>query len=62
MADGMAPEREDDSREPEDLDGLIDEFGDRSGPDPVRDPELELEDDEVILDPSADDDEGDQND
>jgi hypothetical protein len=56
----MAPEREDASREPEDdeldeIDELIDEFGDRRGPDPARDPELELGDDEVILGPSEDD-------
>ena len=51
----MASERDDETREPEDLDGVIDEFGDRSGPDPMRDPELELEDDEVIVGPSDDD-------
>jgi hypothetical protein len=54
----MTPERDArDERDPDDLDGLIDEFGDRSGPDPTREPELELGDDEVIVEPASDDDE-----
>jgi hypothetical protein len=51
----MTPER-DESREPEQIDELVDEFGDRSGPDPTREPELELGDDEVIVGPATDDD------
>jgi pimeloyl-ACP methyl ester carboxylesterase len=39
-----------------DLSELVDEFGDRSGPDPTREPELELGEDEVILEPAPDDD------
>jgi hypothetical protein len=52
----MTPERDD--REPDDpgqLDELVDEFGDRTGPDPAREPELELGDDEVIVEPASDD-------
>jgi hypothetical protein len=51
----MTPEREGD--EPDDLDELIDEFGDRTGPDPAREPELELGDDETIVEPASGDDE-----
>jgi hypothetical protein len=55
----MTPERDaTDDREPDDseqLDELVDEFGDRSGPDPTREPELELGDDEVIVEPAKDD-------
>jgi hypothetical protein len=51
----MTPEREGD--EPDDLDELVDEFGDRTGPDPAREPELELGDDETIVAPADDDDE-----
>ena len=29
------------SRDPENLDALIDDFGDRSGPDPAREPDVE---------------------
>jgi hypothetical protein len=50
----MTPGGDSESREPGELDELIDEFGDRSGPDPARDPELELEEDEVILGPAPD--------
>jgi hypothetical protein len=61
----MTPEREDperrdepdDSDELDELDELIDEFGDRRGPDPTREPELELGDDEAIVEPAHDDDE-----
>ena len=42
-------------REPE-LDELVDEFGDRSGPDPAREPELELGEEEQIVEPAPDDD------
>jgi hypothetical protein len=55
----MTPERDDESRDPDELaqlDELVDEFGDRSGPDPTREPELELGDDEVIVEPASDDD------
>jgi len=41
-------------REPE-LDQVVDEFGDRSGPDPAREPELELGEEEPIV-PAPDDD------
>jgi len=51
----MTPER-DESPEPGQIDELVDEFGDRSGPDPTREPELELGDDEVIVEPASDDD------
>jgi hypothetical protein len=40
------PERDDASREPDELDSLIDEFGDRSGPDPAREPGVEPEPDD----------------
>jgi hypothetical protein len=50
------PAERDESREPEEIVELVDEFGDRSGPDPTREPELELGDDEVIVEPAADDD------
>lgn len=43
------------SREPDEIDEVVDEFGDRSGPDPAREPELELGEDEVIVEPSEDD-------
>ena len=43
------------SDELDQIDELVDEFGDRSGPDPAREPELELGDDEVIVGPSEDD-------
>ena len=55
----MTPEREDRGHpdDPDELDEVVDEFGDRSGPDPAREPELELPDDEdVIVEPSGDDD------
>jgi hypothetical protein len=54
----MTPERDDESRDPDELaqlDELVDEFGDRSGPDPTREPELELGDDEVIVEPADED-------
>jgi len=52
----MTPDRNaPDDQEPDDLDELIDEFGDRTGPDPTREPELELGDDEVIVEPASDD-------
>ena len=44
----------DQSSEPE-LDQVVDEFGDRSGPDPAREPELELGEEEEIV-PAPDDD------
>ena len=58
----MTPEREDaeprdDRDDLDELDEVIDEFGDRRGPDPTREPELELGEDEVIVEPSRDDDE-----
>jgi hypothetical protein len=50
------PDREDASPDdPDDLDGVVDEFGGRSGPDPAREPELELGDDDVIVEPASDD-------
>ena len=54
----MTPERDDpkDRDEPEQIDELVDEFGDRSGPRSEREPELELGDDEVIVEPASDDD------
>jgi hypothetical protein len=45
------PGQRDDADE---LDEVVDEFGDRSGPDPAREPELELGDDDVIVEPSHD--------
>jgi hypothetical protein len=53
----MAPEERGDaeSREPDEIDELVDEFGDRSGPDPAREPELELGDEEAIVEPAPDD-------
>ena len=54
-ASPMTGEREE-SAEPEQIDELVDEFGDRSGPGPTREPELELGDDEVIVEPARDDD------
>jgi hypothetical protein len=49
----MTPDR--DARDHDDqIDELVDEFGDRSGPDPTREPELELGDDEVIVEPASD--------
>jgi hypothetical protein len=43
------------SREPDELDELIDEFGDRSGPDPAREPESEpLAEEEMIVEPAPD--------
>jgi hypothetical protein len=55
----MTPEREDPGERDdlEELDELIDEFGDRRGPDPTREPELELGKDETIVGPAEDDDE-----
>jgi hypothetical protein len=57
----VAPERQDEPRpdggdELEELDEMIDEFGDRSGPDPAREPDLELGDDAVIVEPASDED------
>ena len=54
----MTPERDDpkDRDELEQVDELVDEFGDRSGPAAEREPELELGDDEVIVEPASDDD------
>jgi hypothetical protein len=53
----MTSEREDpDQRDDlDELDELIDEFGDRRGPDPTREPELELGEDEVIVEPAPED-------
>jgi hypothetical protein len=51
----VAPEREDEPRADE-LDEVVDEFGDRSGPDPAREPQLELGDDDVIVEPASDED------
>jgi hypothetical protein len=51
----MTPER-DDTDEPAEIDELVDEFGDRSGPGPTREPELELGEDAVIVEPASDDD------
>jgi hypothetical protein len=50
----VAPERDDASREPDELDSLIDEFGDRAGPDPAREPDVELDPDDPAEDPPAD--------
>jgi hypothetical protein len=63
----MASERNDEPRPPDaldEIDEVIDEFGDRSGPDPAREPELRLGDDEVIVEPAGDepDDDGDRDD
>ena len=54
----MTAERDepDEPDEPEQIDELVDDFGDRSGPDPTREPELELGDDKVIVEPASDDD------
>jgi hypothetical protein len=49
--DVLTPERDDPSKEPEELDSLIDEFGDRSGPDPAREPDFEPEPEEVEIKP-----------
>jgi hypothetical protein len=53
----MTAERDDPANqgEPEQIDELVDEFGDRGGPAAEREPELELGDDEVIVEPAADD-------
>jgi hypothetical protein len=53
----MPTERDDPEQqgEAEQIDELVDEFGDRSGPAAEREPELELGDDEVIVEPAADD-------
>jgi hypothetical protein len=55
----MRPEREDRGQRDDldELDELVDEFGDRRGPDPTREPELELGEDEVIVEPAPDEDE-----
>jgi len=51
----MAAERDSDSRDPEEIGELVDEFGDRSGPDPAREPEVEpLAEDETIVEPARD--------
>jgi pimeloyl-ACP methyl ester carboxylesterase len=42
------------AREPDELDEVVDEFGDRSGPDPAREPELELGDEEPIVETPPD--------
>jgi hypothetical protein len=54
----MTAERDDPDKqgEPEQIDELVDEFGDRSGPAAEREPGLELGDDEVIVEPASDDD------
>jgi hypothetical protein len=52
----MMAERDEPPEAAEQIDELVDEFGDRSGPDPTREPELELGDDEVIVEPASDDD------
>ena len=54
----MTPQRDDPGQRDDldELDELVDEFGDRSGPDPTREPELELGEDEVIVEPARDDD------
>jgi hypothetical protein len=54
MASGGS-ERPSDRDDLDEIDEVIDEFGDRSGPDPAREPELELGDDEVIVEPTGDD-------
>ena len=51
----MPADRDEPAEAPDDLDELVDEFGDRTGPDPAREPELELGDDDVIVEPSSDD-------
>lgn len=53
---GMTAERDDPGPRDDldELDELIDEFGDRRGPDPTREPELELGEDEVIFEPAPD--------
>jgi hypothetical protein len=53
----MKPERDGASREPDELDEIVDEFGDRSGPDPAREPELERGHDEAIVEPASGDEE-----
>jgi hypothetical protein len=47
---------DDELEELEELDEVVDEFGDRAGPDPAREPELELGEDEGIVEPASDDD------
>jgi hypothetical protein len=54
----MAAERDGDprDRDPDEIGELVDEFGDRSGPDPAREPEVEpLAEDEPIVEPARDD-------
>jgi hypothetical protein len=52
----MAPVSGEQPRDPDEIDEVVDEFGDRSGPDPAREPELELGEDEGIVEPASDDD------
>jgi hypothetical protein len=53
----MASGEGDEPREPDEIDEVVDEFGDRAGPDPAREPELELgEEEDVIAEPPADED------
>jgi hypothetical protein len=51
----MTPER-DESREPAQIDELLDEFGDRAGPDPAREPEFHPVEEAAIVEPATDDD------
>ena len=51
----MTAEHDGDPRDPEEIGELVDEFGDRSGPDPAREPEVEpLGEDEPIVEPARD--------
>lgn len=57
-ASAMTPER-DESREPAQIDELLDEFGDRAGPDPAREPEFHPVEEAAIVEPATDDDDDD---
>jgi hypothetical protein len=51
----MASEREGQGREPDEIDEVVDEFGDRSGPDPAREPRHGPGPEEPIVEPAEDD-------
>ncbi|MEA2320594.1 MAG: hypothetical protein QOD81_444 [Solirubrobacteraceae bacterium] len=41
----MRPERDAESRDPDEIDAMLDPFGDRAGPDPAREPDVEFDTD-----------------
>jgi hypothetical protein len=51
----MTSDRDESADDLDELDEHVDEFGDRSGPDPTRDPKLELGEDQTIVEPARDD-------